>query len=476
MTESERRSLRNRFWLYGRKKFLAACVKHPSLRKVRFARWERLRKKYDAVAEETAVNSKSVVFECFGGHQYGCSPKAIYLKMLEDSRFDGWTFFWSFKGSVLDRMAEDPTLSRARLVQRGSGEYYSAFAASKYWIQNNRVPEYITPRDEQVYVQCWHGTPLKRLGCDVPESSTGGALNSASELAERFKMDSAKWTYLLAPSDYTGEHLADAFGLPQDRRAQTILKEGYPRNDYIRATLDAPDAAEQVEQIKASIDSFLLNQHLERIARERECEVEGLSAEDIPQELHAGLHLPRDKKILLYAPTFRDDQYTPGVGYSLDLDIDLDEMQRELGDEWIVLLRMHYYIANKLDLDRWAGFAFNVSSWPDINQLYVVADTLCTDYSSVFFDYSNTNRPLYFLWTDLEHYGEELHGFYLDPMTLPGPKCRSSHELTEAVKKNIAWFDEYGEGYEKFRKEFCPLDDGHAAERVIERVMFGELG
>jgi hypothetical protein len=119
----------------------------------------------------------------------------------------------------------------------------------------------------------------------------------------------------------------------------------------------------------------------------------------------------------------------------------------------------------------WDRFAFNVSDWPDINELYVVADALCTDYSSVFFDYSNTRRPIYFLWPDLEHYGQALHGFYLDPMTLPGPKCMSNEEFIDAFKRNDQWFDTYGEEYAEFRQQFCPLDDGHAAERVLAKVI-----
>ena len=150
--------------------------------------------------------------------------------------------------------------------------------------------------------------------------------------------------------------------------------------------------------------------------------------------------------------------------------LDLDALQQEVGDEWIVLLRMHYYIGRMLDLSPWEGFAYNVSDWPDINELYVVSDALCTDYSSVFFDYANTERPIYFFWPDFDHYKEALRGFYVDPMTMPGPKCTSNEEFVEAFAQNDTWFADFGEEYAAFRQRFCPLDDGHAAERVIARV------
>ena len=451
--------------------FLAACTKVPALRKVRFARWAHVRKKYEKAVADTPIDDKSMLLECFGGRQFTCSPRALYVTMLEDPQYADWSFYWSFRDDTIDSMKDEPLLQRATLVERGSDAYYKALAKSKYWVLNNRVPEYVAPREGQVYVQCWHGTPLKRLGCDVPESFVGGALNSAAELAARFKMDMEKWTYLLSPSDFTSEHLSDAFGLPQERRSQVVLQEGYPRNDFIRRTLDAPDAAERVAGIKDAISTHLVTKALKADAESGALASDAELSDELLASYVKRAGIPHGKKVLLYAPTFRDDQYTPGVGYSLQLPLDLDALQQAVGDEWVVLLRMHYYISSRLDLSKWEGFAFNVSDWPDINELYVVADALCTDYSSVFFDYSNTRRPIYFLWPDLEHYGQALHGFYLDPMTLPGPKCMSNEEFIDAFKRNDQWFDTYGEEYAEFRQQFCPLDDGHAAERVLAKII-----
>ena len=148
---------------------------------------------------------------------------------------------------------------------------------------------------------------------------------------------------------------------------------------------------------------------------------------------------------------------------------DFDILQHDLGDEWAILLRTHYYIANKFDLSAWEGFVYNVSSVDDINDLYCVADALCTDYSSVFFDYANTKRPLYFYWSDRDHYNE-MHGFYIDENTLPGPKCETTQDLANAIAKNDDWFDSYGKEYAEFQQTYCSMDDGYAAERVIQKV------
>lgn len=416
---------------------LALCKHVPAMRKLRYAYWGREAEKYKKHSEKATLDPKSVVFEAFGGRKYACSPRAIYEVMIQDPRFDDWTFYWSFKGRYVRQMEEegliDPKLSRAKLIVRGSGDYFDAFATSKYWIQNNRVPEYETPREDQVYVQCWHGTPLKRLGYDVPESTGGGALNSARELADRFYLDAQKWSYLISPSAFTSQHLADAFGLPEEKRPSVILEVGYPRNDAIAQMVFGEDSTEKTDQLKEKYE------------------------------------LPKDKKLLLFAPTWRDDQYTEGVGYTLNSLADFDILQHDLGDEWAILLRTHYYIANKFDLSAWEGFVYNVSDVDDINDLYCVADALCTDYSSVFFDYANTKRPLYFYWPDRDHYNE-MHGFYIDENTLPGPKCETTQDLANAVAKNNDWFDSYGKEYAEFQQTYCSMDDGHAADRVIQKV------
>lgn len=429
-----------------RKVGLAVCKRVPALRKARYTYWSRQKARFDKLSAETQTDERMVVFEAFGGAKYVCSPKAICEKMLEDPRFDDYTFYWSFKGRYVNAFEKqrrngqvDGVLNpRIRLVARGSEEYFNVFAKAKYWVQNNRVPEYITPRSDQVYVQCWHGTPLKRLGFDVPETTAGGALNSARELAERFKLDTDKWTYLLSPSAFTSQHLADAFALPEGRRPSVILEEGYPRNDAIVNTLNSPNAAEEAKRIKIK------------------------------------LGIPEGKKLLLFAPTWRDDQYTEGVGYTLDSIVDFGVLKKALGDEWVVLLRTHYYIANNFDLSPYEGFVRNVSGVDDINELYIISDALCTDYSSVFFDYANTVRPILFYWPDRDHYENELHGFYIDADTLPGPKCETAQELADAVCDLGNWNKCYGAEYETFRHTYCPKDDGHATQRVINRVFGGQ--
>lgn len=420
----------------------------PRLRfAVRRVYWALRGFQYRRLARRMDVDRRLVFFEAYGGRSFACSPKALYLAMAEDERFAGFRFVWSFKEGACPEefpACEETSLcggalasaaSRTSVVVRGSREYFDALACAGFIVVNNRLPEYVTPKSSQVYVQCWHGTPLKRLGYDVaPEA--GGALNTANELAQRFGMDARKWTYLLSPSAFASGHLADAFGLARERRAAVVLEEGYPRNDYLACVAK--------------------DQRLCTAARAR-------------------MGIPKGKRVVLYAPTWRDDSYASGVGYTFDCLLDLERLKELLGDGWVVLFRAHYYIANKLDFSGLEGFVIDASAVDDVNVAYAAADALVTDYSSVMFDYAILRRPIILHAPDRPHYEHAVRGFYFPLSEVPGPLCSATDEVAFELQHLESYADRYGEAYERFLARFAPLDDGFASKRVIERVFFGGL-
>ena len=385
--------------------------------------------RYQRIANSIATDSSVIFFESYLGRNYACSPRAIYEAMLADPRFADCTFVWSFKeGYFPDVSDADSPLAQAALVQRGTQAYYEALAVAGTMVLNARLPEYVVPKPDQVFVQCWHGTPLKRLGYDVQVETTN-VMNTTAELAARFGLDAQKWTYLLSPSPYTSLHLADAFGVSKERRANVVLEVGYPRNDELVLKRDdeaARDAA--------------------RVA----------------------LGVPAGKKVMLYAPTWRDDHYTDGLGYSMDVLVDFNELQGKLGSDWVVLFRAHYYIANSFDFAALDGFVIDVSKAGDINQLYLASDVLVTDYSSVMFDYANLHRPIVLSCPDIDEYAGATRGFYFDINQVPGPLCLTTDELAGALQKLDTYQEDYGAEYDAFCEQFCPLDDGHASERVLD--------
>ena len=371
------------------------------------------------------TEEKTAVFAAYGGRSYACSPKAIYEYMRSQPAFRDFKLIWLFQKPERYRfLEEDP---QTAVYAYGSPEADRAVARAKYWIFNFMIPEQWVPRSTQVYVQCWHGTPLKKLGLDLEYSEN--AMNSIREIHERYRENAGKLGYLLSPSPFATAALSSAWGLRAAGKADAVLELGYPRNDFLSRYTQA-----DVRRIR-----------------------EKLGLADC------------SKRILLYAPTWRDDQYDPKTGYTYDCPVDFDRLQRSLGDSFVILFRAHYLVAEKFDFSRYAGFVLDVSGIDDVNELYVVSDMLITDYSSVFFDYANLCRPILFYMYDLEFYRGRLHAFYLEPDRLPGEIVRDEDALAAAIWRSARYGAD--ERVKAFRAQFCPLDDGEAAKRVVEAIV-----
>ena len=152
-----------------------------------------------------------------------------------------------------------------------------------------------------------------------------------------------------------------------------------------------------------------------------------------------------------------------------DTHLDFDKLRYELGQDYIILFRAHYFVANQFNFEKYNGFVYDMSRLDDINELYLISDLLITDYSSVFFDYANLERPILFYMYDLEEYANEIRGFYFDLNILPGPIVKDEDNLILEIKRLENW--EKDEKYNSFNKRFNYLDDGRASRRVSEYII-----
>lgn len=176
------------------------------------------------------------------------------------------------------------------------------------------------------------------------------------------------------------------------------------------------------------------------------------------------LSLPKDKKVIFYAPTWRDDEFYSLEQYKFKLKLELDKVKKELYSEYIVLIRVHYFITDNLDLSDYKGFVFDASDYDDIAELYIISDILITDYSSVFFDYANLKRLILFYTYDLDNNQSKLRGFYIDiTKGLPGPLLFTTEEVMNSIKNIHNVNEESEEKYNEFYNKFCYLDDGRAS-------------
>ena len=409
------------------KKILKNFIKkHPSIRKIaRKVSFLKNKIKYNYITKDIKIDEKLIIFGSFNGKSYCDSPKAIYNYLIKDDRFSEFHFVWAFKKPEEHKILEKN--KNTKVINVKSKEFLKTLGKAKYWIFNYKIQDSIFPKENQIFVQCWHGTPLKRLGCDLEHFNN--AMNSISEVKRRYNIEASKFSYFLSPSKFATDKFISAWNLKEINKTDIILEEGYPRND------------------------FLINYDESDIAR-----------------IKKYLNIENDnRKILLYAPTYRDNQHSVGIGYTYDTNVNFDKLREKLSNDYIILFRAHWLVAQSFDFKKYENFIIDVSNYDDINELYIISDMLLTDYSSVFFDYANLKRPIIFYMYDLEAYRDDIRGFYLDVKELPGNIIKNEETLIEEIKMLTNKF-EYNEKYKNFNKKFNYLDDGEASKRVIKKV------
>lgn len=358
-----------------------------------------------------------IIFESFLGKQYSDNPRAIYEYL--EKNYPEYTLYWSVERNSLYKFN---TLN-VNYIRRFSFKWMITMNRSKYWVTNSRLPLWIPKPKKVIYIQTWHGTPLKRLADDMEEVHMPGT--NTQKYKENFLKEAQKWDYLISPNAYSTEIFKRAFKYDRE-----IIEVGYPRNDYL----------------------ILNNNQIEIDSIKRKA------------------NLPLDKKIILYAPTWRDNQFYGRGRYKFDISMDLEKMQKELSSEYVILLRMHYLVAENIDISKYSGFIYDYSYYEDIRELYLISDILITDYSSVFFDFANLKKPMLFYVYDLENYRDNLRGFYFDfEKQAPGPLVKTTDELLIEIN-NLKNEDGTNKRLEDFYNKFCYLEDGRASERVMDKV------
>ena len=183
------------------------------------------------------------------------------------------------------------------------------------------------------------------------------------------------------------------------------------------------------------------------------------------------LGIESNKKIILYAPTFRDDEINKAKKHIINLKLDLPRLKESIGDEYILILRPHIIISNALNLSESLNdFVVDGTKYPEISDLYLITDICITDYSSVMFDFANTKKPLLFFTYDLEFYKNKLRGFYFDfEKEAPGPLIKTNDGLIEAIKNITNVQEEYDDKYQVFYNRFCTFEKGIASKTIVDK-------
>jgi len=301
-------------------------------------------------------------------------------------------------------------------VAPGTMSHLSMLGRARYLVANRTAPGYHRKRRGTTFLQTWHGTPLKKIGFETRRDDS----RDARQALRTLERNVPNWDLLISPNRFSTPILRQAF-----RYSGEILETGYPRNDLL--------VAPKAEQVRA--------------------------------ETRARLGIPDGRRAILYAPTFRDDA-------PFAREAEVEQLARELGDAHVVLLRTHTIDAARTSP---AGALFkDVTRYPDNRELYLAADALVTDYSSLMFDFAVTRKPILLFTPDLRHYRDELRGFYIDlEAEAPGPLLATVADLASAIADVEAVARRHEDAYARFVERYCHLEDGHASERVVDALLGG---
>lgn len=373
------------------------------------------------------INKKRIMCVCWGGKKYNCNPKAITDALLRRQDAQGIQIVYAFDEP--SRFA-DMLPERVQSVEIGSLQYYYLLATSHLIIANTRFVGLMWPFDKkssQVYIQTQHGGHgIKKVELDVRDALTEEYITNAIEDTKRTDLmlsDSKYWTRVYRTAyQYGGK----------------VLESGLPRNDVFFAGNEEKNAFKQ-----KALDYIVNHNSISN-----------------PQELSGA-------KFLIYTPTFRNNQRRDVYGF--DVDKIVRALEERFGGVWYILVSSH---PNMVDYYREVYDFSNprlldAGTYPELQELLVVADALITDYSSAEMDFSLTKRPVFQLIRDREDYDR---GTYLDPRSLPFPYA----ENDDALVNNILTFDEekYHSDLNDFNTNVIGLNEtGHAADNVAEWIM-----
>ncbi len=348
-------------------------------------------------------DDKLILFNSFGGRKYDDSPKAIFEKMQNDPRFAGYKMVWAFHNP------EGKEIPGAVCIKTDTLKYFITALRARVWVTNSSIERGLNFKGKNTYYfNTWHGTPIKKMGTDIEKG------NGSFKQKGGFRVDT-----MMAQSNFEADIFARVFGIGREK----FLLGGLPRNDRL---------ANYTEE--------------ERLLKREE------------------LGLPKDKIVILYAPTFREYSKDKAKGCVLAPPMDLKKWEDALSETHCLLFRAHYEVAKSMDVKE-NDFVKNVTAYPHLEDLLIAADVLISDYSSIFFDFSIMDKVMLHFTYDYSEYAEK-RGVYFDIR-----EYLSGSETEDGVIRLLESMDaeEEKERTEKFRETFVE-EYGHAAEKAVECI------
>ena len=373
---------------------------------------------YKKICEELEIDNNKIVIENFNGNSYGCNPKYIMEEI--NRRGLKYDIVWLVR-SVKKETEKGVFPPNIRLIGYGTKLALKEQASAKLWIDNQRknyfIKKGLTKKKGQYFIQTWHGSlGIKKLDADVDAFTN----EYKQEWVKRAKYDSSMWDYLLSNSDFENKIFSRALWFNNE-----IKQFGHPRNDIFFK-----------------------------------------DSKDIIKKVRDYYGISKSKKILLYVPSFRDDESKKC--YKPDYKNVLNALKEKFGSDWVCITRLHPR-AKKFDSEiiPEQENVIDGTFYSDIQELLVSADVAITDYSSCIFDFMLSRKPAFIFATDIDKFNNE-RGFYYPLESTPFPISADNQTLINNIKDFNN--DKYKKEVDEFLKEKGCTEDGHASERVVDLI------
>lgn len=364
---------------------------------------------YTECYKNLKIADNMILYESFHGKSMSCNPYAIFLYLLKQDGFKDYTHVWVVN-NINNVKYKFKKMKNVVIVKRNSDLYLKYLASAKYLINNSTFPEYFIRKISQLYLNTWHGIPWKMLGKDIK-----GSFMEYKNVQRNF----LHATHLIAPSQHTMNTMIKQHEIEFINSSKKYLS-GYPRVDI------------------------------------------GLSqTKNEKEELKKDLGISTDKKIILYAPTFRGSFYN-SEDISNEKINELYNKIKDNFDEYCLLYRGHYSVKDQNTLNE------NIIIPPvyiDTNELLGIIDVLITDYSSVLFDFMSLNRPIIFFLYDYENYKNN-RGLYFDISEISQEYCVTTDDVINALK-NIN-YSKISYLYDQIKDYYFVKEKGQATKLVVD--------
>ena len=371
------------------------------------------------------IEKNTILYECSNGAGMVCNPYAIFKAFIKDDSFEQYKHIWviSDEDELLRLKNEYKQFNNVFFVNRlkSKGREYARYCATaNFFVQNTSFPWFFSKREGQIYLNTWHSITVKTLGYDM----TNGIVESRNMLRNLLQSD-----YIISANSFMTDIFKKSYKLDGLYNG-VLIEEGHPRTD---TTLKS-EKAEIIEKLKSR-----------------------------------GISVSPTKKIILYAPTWRGASVAKVVNDANEYRLLEETMYKALGsDEYQVLIKPHPFVYRGLSEEQKASGRY-IPSYVDTNELLSVVDILISDYSSIYFDFMMTGRPILFYIPDLEEYSAE-RGLYFKPEELPGPSTNDLDELGELVKSLETVKTQYSQIYEQTKKWAIEHDNGSVGQKIIDIV------